>query len=272
RGRAGGCRFSGQPADRPLPVRFTQRAATGRVEQRGFRSLTRAPPSHDRHQLIHQRHRPGAVVLQRVHIQRATAAARQYGTTQPQARTGHRYPVADLEASQLTPAQPGQCKDWHHVTVAVSAYLADHRLTDYVQAVLPREDHEPERLKPRPYRVREAVGMLGGEGGECAFIGDSPSDVLAGHLAGVPVIGYANKPCKVRALADVKAATVTTSLAEVTTALRHTSHRVAELTRSLDQAAPRSGAGPGVSAAAQPWEARAAHAGPQSVGSADQPS
>ena len=30
----------------------------------------------------------------------------------------------------------------------------------------------------------------------------------------------------------------------------------------LDQAAPPSGAGPGVSAAAQPWEARAAHAGP----------
>jgi hypothetical protein len=30
----------------------------------------------------------------------------------------------------------------------------------------------------------------------------------------------------------------------------------------IDQAAPHSGAGPGVSAAAQPWEARAAHAGP----------
>ena len=30
----------------------------------------------------------------------------------------------------------------------------------------------------------------------------------------------------------------------------------------IDQAAPRSGAGPGVSAAAQPWEARAARAGP----------
>jgi hypothetical protein len=30
----------------------------------------------------------------------------------------------------------------------------------------------------------------------------------------------------------------------------------------LDQAAPLRGARPGVSAAAQPWEARAAHAGP----------
>ena len=44
--------------------------------------------------------------------------------------------------------------------------------------------------------------------------------MLAGHLAGVPVIGYANKPGKVAALAEVQAATVTTSLAEITTALR----------------------------------------------------
>jgi hypothetical protein len=34
-------------------------------------------------------------------------------------------------------------------------------------------------------------------------------------------------------------------------------------TLRADQAAPLRGAGPGVSAAAQPWEARAAHAGPQ---------
>jgi len=29
---------------------------------------------------------------------------------------------------------------------------------------------------------------------ECAFIGDSVSDVLAGRLAGVAVIGFANRP------------------------------------------------------------------------------
>jgi beta-phosphoglucomutase-like phosphatase (HAD superfamily) len=62
--------------------------------------------------------------------------------------------------------------------------------------------------------------MMGAEGKECAFIGDSESDVLAGHLAGVPVIGYANKPGKVDTLTHVQAATVTTSLAEITTALR----------------------------------------------------
>lgn len=103
---------------------------------------------------------------------------------------------------------------------AISAYLADHQLADYVRAVVARDDHDPQRMKPSPYRVREAVGMLGGDGRGCAFIGDSPSDVLAGHLAGVPVIGYANKPSKVHTLAEAQAATVTTSLAEVTTALR----------------------------------------------------
>ncbi len=99
-------------------------------------------------------------------------------------------------------------------------HLADHRLTDYIRAIVARDDHDPERMKPSPYRVREAAGGLGGEGGECAFVGDSPTDVLAGHLAGVPVIGYANKPAKVGVLAEVQAATVTTSLAEITTALR----------------------------------------------------
>jgi len=105
---------------------------------------------------------------------------------------------------------------------AITAYLTDHRLTDYIKAVVARDDHDQDRMKPSPYRVREAVGMLGGEVGECAFIGDTPTDVLAGHLAGVPVIGYANKPGKVEALARVQAAAVTTSLAEITTALRAT--------------------------------------------------
>jgi hypothetical protein len=44
--------------------------------------------------------------------------------------------------------------------------------------------------------------------------------VLAGRLAGVAVIGYADKPGKAQALADVQAAAVTNDLAEITTALR----------------------------------------------------
>jgi beta-phosphoglucomutase-like phosphatase (HAD superfamily) len=60
------------------------------------------------------------------------------------------------------------------------------------------------------------------EHSECVLVGDSTTDVLAGHLAGVAVIGYADKPGKTQALADVQAAAVTTDLAEITTALRDT--------------------------------------------------
>jgi beta-phosphoglucomutase-like phosphatase (HAD superfamily) len=49
-------------------------------------------------------------------------------------------------------------------------------------------------MKPSPYRVREAVNRAEAEADECAFIGDSVSDVLAGRLAGVAVIGFANRP------------------------------------------------------------------------------
>jgi beta-phosphoglucomutase-like phosphatase (HAD superfamily) len=77
-------------------------------------------------------------------------------------------------------------------------------------------------MKPSPYRVREAVGLLDAEHSECALVGDSTTDVLAGHLARVAVIGYADKPGKTQALADVQAAAVTTELAEITTALRDT--------------------------------------------------
>jgi hypothetical protein len=45
---------------------------------------------------------------------------------------------------------------------------------------------------------------------------------MAGHLAGVAVIGYADKPGKAEALAHAQAAAVTTDLAEISTALGDT--------------------------------------------------
>jgi phosphoglycolate phosphatase-like HAD superfamily hydrolase len=95
-----------------------------------------------------------------------------------------------------------------------------HKLHRQVTAVIGRDDADPERMKPSPYRVREAVGMLGAEGIECAFVGDSMTDVLAGRLAGVAVIGFANKPKKTGALAHAGADAVTTQLTEITKALR----------------------------------------------------
>jgi HAD superfamily hydrolase (TIGR01549 family) len=100
---------------------------------------------------------------------------------------------------------------------AIAAYLADHQLTRYIRA---RDDHDTERMKPDPYLIRAAVGILDADNTECAMIGDSETDVFAGLLAGVPVIGYANKPGKAKAVADVQATTVTTDLADITAAPR----------------------------------------------------
>jgi phosphoglycolate phosphatase-like HAD superfamily hydrolase len=75
-------------------------------------------------------------------------------------------------------------------------------------------------MKPAPYRVRTAVMCLDAEPDVCMFIGDTETDVLAGLLGGVPVIGYANKPGKAETLAQAGARAVVTDLAEITRALR----------------------------------------------------
>jgi phosphoglycolate phosphatase-like HAD superfamily hydrolase len=75
-------------------------------------------------------------------------------------------------------------------------------------------------MKPDPYRVRAAVGILDADNAECALVGDTTADVFAGLLAGVSVIGYANKPGKAEALAEVQAAAVTDNLDDITRALR----------------------------------------------------
>ena len=100
-------------------------------------------------------------------------------------------------------------------------YLAVHRIGP-VAGVLGRDESDPELMKPSPYLVRAAVGILDAHSAECAFVGDSTSDMLAGRLAGVPVIGYANRPGKAELLTQAGADTVTTSLDEITTALRLT--------------------------------------------------
>jgi beta-phosphoglucomutase-like phosphatase (HAD superfamily) len=103
---------------------------------------------------------------------------------------------------------------------AIASYLTDHHLSQYVRAIVARDDHDPQRMKPSPYRVREAVALIGADSADCALVGDSTTDVLAGHLAGVTVIGYANKPAKATALTDAQAAFVTTDLANITAVLR----------------------------------------------------
>jgi beta-phosphoglucomutase-like phosphatase (HAD superfamily) len=81
---------------------------------------------------------------------------------------------------------------------AINAYLANHRLADYIKAVVARDDHDPERMKPSPYRVREAVGMLGRPGRRHRQLAiDQPgspgsaSGCWAARLLGAPIVQLA---------------------------------------------------------------------------------
>jgi beta-phosphoglucomutase-like phosphatase (HAD superfamily) len=95
-------------------------------------------------------------------------------------------------------------------------------VTGDVGKIVGRDDPDPALMKPSPCRVRIAVGSLGAEPEDCVFIGDTVTDVLAGLLGGVAVIGYANKPGKDKALAEAGARAVVIELASVTDALRNT--------------------------------------------------
>ena len=54
---------------------------------------------------------------------------------------------------------------------------------------------------------------------DCILIGDSMADIDGAHAAGVPVIGYANRPEKVDRFTDARADVVITSMVEVASAL-----------------------------------------------------
>ena len=105
-------------------------------------------------------------------------------------------------------------------SAAIAAYLGDHKLTRYVTGIVGRDDADPALMKPSPYRVRMAISQLGADPGNAFLVGDSVTDVLAGRLAGVAVIGFANKPNKADLLADAGADAVTSRLADITAALR----------------------------------------------------
>jgi HAD superfamily hydrolase (TIGR01549 family) len=59
-----------------------------------------------------------------------------------------------------------------------------------------RREGEPHRMKPNAFAHRHALEILRMPVRHVVFIGDSVSDIQAGRAAGIPTIGYANKPAK----------------------------------------------------------------------------
>lgn len=105
----------------------------------------------------------------------------------------------------------------------VSEFIEHHDLAHDLDAVVGRDPHRPELLKPAPESITRALVLLGVPAEAAVFVGDSITDVLAGHAAGVPVIGYANKPGKDQRLRDAGADAIITAMGDLVPARRLTS-------------------------------------------------
>jgi hypothetical protein len=76
------------------------------VKQPGIVRLALSPSINDRDEAGHQRHGSGALALERIHEQFASAATGQDGSLQPQPPTGHPDLIPGLQTSPLAPTQP----------------------------------------------------------------------------------------------------------------------------------------------------------------------
>lgn len=99
---------------------------------------------------------------------------------------------------------------------AVRRYLDRHELGSYVDHVSARHDSmHPRLMKPNDHLIRRALDNLGTAPAAGVLVGDSTDDVAAGRGAGLPVIGYANKPGKHEHLSRTGAVAVIDSMAEL---------------------------------------------------------
>ena len=78
---------------------------------------------------------------------------------------------------------------------AIDAWLATAGLREQVDVITGRD---PRRMKPDPWPLILSAQSLDLPLNSCVFVGDSLSDALAAHRAGVPLVALANKPAKRR--------------------------------------------------------------------------
>ncbi|MEV4638340.1 HAD family phosphatase [Actinoplanes sp. NPDC049548] len=96
---------------------------------------------------------------------------------------------------------------------AIEAYLTAHGMAAYVSPIIGRAYADPGRMKPNPEPLLAAARALNVAPSRCTLIGDSMTDIEAARAAGVPVVGYANRPWKVDAFAHADA--VVTSMRDI---------------------------------------------------------
>ncbi|MDN3240983.1 HAD family hydrolase [Glycomyces tritici] len=94
---------------------------------------------------------------------------------------------------------------------AIAKYLEQRGLDEVITVVIGRPFGLPERMKPDPHLLSEALKATGTDARQACFIGDSVTDVEAGKSAGVMTVGYANKKGKAQRLQDAGASLVVES-------------------------------------------------------------
>jgi phosphoglycolate phosphatase len=102
---------------------------------------------------------------------------------------------------------------------AARAFLDRHGLCDLVHAVIGRDPERPDLMKPDPALIDQAAALLDTDPASAVLIGDSVTDVQAGHARGVRVIGYAKHARRGRELTEAGVDDVTADLGAIRVAL-----------------------------------------------------
>ncbi len=103
---------------------------------------------------------------------------------------------------------------------AISSYLQRIGLNTSIPVIVGRTARmDLAQLKPSPYLLIEALAQTRVSAEATLFVGDSTSDIHAGHSAGIRVIGFANRPQKVAALATAGADAVIETMADLAAAI-----------------------------------------------------
>ncbi|MFD5175426.1 HAD family hydrolase [Nocardia sp. NPDC058379] len=101
---------------------------------------------------------------------------------------------------------------------AIDAYLRTYHLRRDVAGIFARTSSTT-RLKPSPYLLDFALMDLRVDAGKATFTGDSVTDLQAAASAGIPAIGYANKPGKAERFAPFEPVATIASMSSLLSAI-----------------------------------------------------
>lgn len=103
----------------------------------------------------------------------------------------------------------------------IRRFLELHRLDHLVHAIIGRTPGHPELMKPHPNSIHRALAQLDAPAADCAFIGDTITDIAVAHVTGVRSIGYAKHPRRGIELAAADADAIVADLARLADSIAH---------------------------------------------------